>query len=66
MRILGNGELTKKLTVVANGCTKSAAEKIKAAGGTVEIITKEVPAEEKSTDKADKKVKVAKDNPEVS
>ena len=66
VRILGNGELTKKLTVVANGCTKSAAEKIKAAGGTIELITKEAPVEEKSADKADKKVKVAKENPEVS
>ena len=66
VRILGNGELTKKLTVVANGCTKSAAEKIKAAGGTIELIIREAPAEEKSADKADKKVKVAKDNPEVS
>ena len=33
VRILGNGELTKKLTVVANGFTKSAEEKITAAGG---------------------------------
>ena len=38
VRILGNGELTKKLTVKANGCTKSAEEKIKAAGGEVEVI----------------------------
>ena len=38
LRILGNGELTKALTVKANGFTKSAAEKIQAAGGTVEVI----------------------------
>ena len=38
IRILGNGELKKKLTVRANGFTKSAEEKIKAAGGTVEVI----------------------------
>lgn len=38
IRILGNGELTKKLTVVANGFTKSAEEKITAAGGKVEVI----------------------------
>ena len=37
-RILGNGEITKKLTVVANGFTKSAEEKITAAGGKVEVI----------------------------
>lgn len=38
VRILGNGELEKSLTVVANGFTKSAAEKITAAGGKVEVI----------------------------
>jgi large subunit ribosomal protein L15 len=38
VRILGNGELNKRLTVVANGFTKSAEEKITAAGGKVEVI----------------------------
>ena len=39
IRILGNGELTvKKLTVIANGFTKAAQEKIEAAGGKVEVI----------------------------
>ena len=38
VRILGNGELTKKLTVVANGLTKTAEEKITAAGGKVEKL----------------------------
>ena len=38
IRILGNGELKKKLTVRASGFTKSAEEKIKAAGGNVEVI----------------------------
>ena len=38
VRILGNGELTKKLTVGANGFTKSAESKITAAGGKVEVI----------------------------
>ena len=37
IRILGNGELTKKLTVRANGFTKSAEEKITAAGGKVGV-----------------------------
>ena len=32
VRILGNGEVTKAVTVIANGFTKSAEEKIKAAG----------------------------------
>ncbi len=38
IRILGNGELEKALTVKANGFTKSATEKIQAAGGKVEVI----------------------------
>ena len=38
IRILGNGELTKKLNVIANGFTKSAEAKITAAGGKVEVI----------------------------
>ena len=39
IRILGNGTLeTKNLTVIANGFTKSAEEKIRAAGGKVEVI----------------------------
>ena len=39
IRILGNGTLeTKNLTVIANGFTKSAEEKIAAAGGKVEVI----------------------------
>jgi len=38
LKILGNGELKKKLSVVANKVTKQAEEKIKAAGGTVEVI----------------------------
>ncbi|MDD4600540.1 50S ribosomal protein L15 [bioreactor metagenome] len=38
VRILGNGELTKALTIIANGFTKSAVEKITAAGGKVEVI----------------------------
>ena len=38
VRILGDGELTKSLTVVAHGFTKTAQEKITAAGGKVEVI----------------------------
>ncbi len=38
VRILGSGELTKSLTVHAMGFTKSAEEKITAAGGKVEVI----------------------------
>jgi large subunit ribosomal protein L15 len=36
--ILGNGDLTRKLTVKAHRVTKSARQKIEAAGGTVDIL----------------------------
>jgi large subunit ribosomal protein L15 len=38
VKILGNGELTKKLDVKADRFSASAAEKIKALGGTAEVI----------------------------
>ena len=38
IKIMGNGEITKKLTVKANKFTASAKEKIEAAGGKVEVI----------------------------
>ena len=38
VKIMGNGEITKKLTVKANKFTASAKEKIEAAGGKVEMI----------------------------
>ena len=38
VKILGNGELTKKLTVKVNAVSETAKEKIEAAGGTVELI----------------------------
>ena len=37
VRVLGNGELSKALTVRAQGFTKSAQQKIEAAGGKVEV-----------------------------
>ena len=38
LRVLGNGELTKKLTVKANAFSESAKAKIEAAGGKVEVV----------------------------
>ncbi len=38
VKILGNGEISKKLTVKATKFSKSAAEKIEAAGGKAEVI----------------------------
>ena len=37
VKVLGNGELTKKLTVIAAAFSASASEKIQNAGGTVEV-----------------------------
>jgi large subunit ribosomal protein L15 len=43
VKILGNGELTKKLTVRAHGFSASAREAIEKAGGTIEWIDGEPP-----------------------
>jgi large subunit ribosomal protein L15 len=42
VKILGSGEITKKLTIVADKISKSAQEKIEKAGGSVTIIEKPV------------------------
>jgi large subunit ribosomal protein L15 len=44
IKILGNGELTKKLTVIASAFSASAKTKIEAKGGTVEIISRKPAA----------------------
>ena len=38
VKILGNGELTKRLTVQVDAFSKSAVEKIEAAGGKAEVV----------------------------
>ncbi len=38
LKVLGNGEITRKLTVKATKFTKTAAEKIAAAGGVAEVV----------------------------
>ena len=38
VKVLARGELTKKLTVHAHGFSKTAREKIEAAGGTVQVV----------------------------
>lgn len=38
VKVLGNGEITKKLTVKANAFSAAAKEKIEAAGGKAEVI----------------------------
>jgi large subunit ribosomal protein L15 len=43
LRILGDGELTKQLTVRADHFSKTAEEKIKKAGGTADLLPKPKP-----------------------
>lgn len=38
VKVLGRGELTKKLTVKVNAFSATAKEKIEAAGGTAEVV----------------------------
>jgi large subunit ribosomal protein L15 len=56
LKILGNGELTRKLKVQAHLFSKSAAEKIGKAGGSVEVIAPKQRAE-KPAEKAPAKKK---------
>ena len=47
VKVLGNGELTKTLSVTAHAFSKSAAEKIEAAGGTVTRLREPVERKKK-------------------
>ena len=47
LKILGDGELTKKLKVSAHRFSQSAREKIEKAGGEVVVLQNKVPVEEK-------------------
>ena len=62
VKILGVGELTKKLSVSAHGFSKSAAEKIEGAGGSVTWLRGEPIIKKK---KRHKSVKPAVDEPEA-
>jgi len=44
LKILGTGEIKRKITVRAHFFSKAAIEKIQAAGGTVEVIEPHIPA----------------------
>jgi large subunit ribosomal protein L15 len=46
VKILGEGKITKKLTIKAHRCSESAKAKIEAAGGTVSIIDTQVAPNE--------------------
>ena len=45
IKILGTGELTKKLTLVVSAISASAKTKVEAKGGSVELIVKKPPAQ---------------------
>jgi len=46
VRVLGDGEVSTKLTIVAAGASKSAIEKVEKAGGTLTVpVREEAPAE---------------------
>jgi large subunit ribosomal protein L15 len=47
LKVLGNGDLTRKITVRAHVFSKSALEKIQNAGGTAEVIDKHAKADAK-------------------
>jgi large subunit ribosomal protein L15 len=45
LKVLAHGEIKKAIKVTAHAISAAAAEKIKAAGGSVELLTKASPAE---------------------
>jgi large subunit ribosomal protein L15 len=47
LKILGNGEITKKLKVVAHRLSGTAREKIEKAGGEIVVLPAKVPVEDK-------------------
>lgn len=51
VKVLGDGEISKKLTVRAHAFSKSAKEKIEKAGGKAELIAAEAAAEQKPAEK---------------
>ena len=58
LKVLGDGELTKKLTVSAHRFSASAKEKIEKAGGSATIVPGRTPVARKK--KAKKKAAAAK------
>jgi large subunit ribosomal protein L15 len=61
LKVLGNGEITKKLNVSAHRFSASAKEKIEKAGGSVTVVTRRIPvAEKQAAAKAAKQAKAGK------
>ena len=58
LKVLGDGELSKKLKISAHRFSKSAAEKIEKAGGEMVVLAGKTPVAEKQREKhAEKKGK---------
>jgi large subunit ribosomal protein L15 len=62
VKVLGSGELTKKLSVTAHGFSETAREKIKAAGGTATALREPADPRKKKT----RKRKPAAEQPEAA
>ena len=58
VKILGNGDLTKKVNVTVNACSASAKEKIESKGGTVNIVERAVAKAHKTPSTAKASIKV--------
>lgn len=61
VKVLGDGEITKKLTVRVHAFSKSAKEKIEKAGGKAELIAAEAKPESKQASKREIKRKAKQD-----
>ena len=66
VKVLGEGELTKKLSVTAHSFSKSAIEKIEAAGGTVTRLREPVERKRKKHKASAPAVEAADDDVEVA
>ena len=66
VKVLGEGELTKKLSVTAHSFSKSAVEKIEAAGGTVTRLREPVERKKKKHKASAPAVEAADDDVEVA
>lgn len=51
LKVLGDGELTKKVSIQAHRFSKSAAEKIEKAGAEMVVLSAKIPVEEKKREK---------------
>jgi ribosomal protein L15 len=66
VKVLGEGELTKKLSVTAHSFSKSAVEKIEAAGGSVTRLREPVERKKKKHKASAPAVEAADDDVEVA